>query len=142
MKTPLRINIPSNSRPLQSETIGASAVVKNTASGMAIPSGQSLPANSYYQTDDWFLFVGFQVASLVLWTALAANSVEVMAVPVSAVDPTRQLDGISWGSVNGGGYVRITSPLMPGVFGFYLRFIPQGGTYQTLIDVLELQFSY
>lgn len=141
MKTPLRISIPSNSRPMQSDQVGASALIKNTSTGMAIPASQALPANSYYQTSDWFLFVGYEVASLVLWTSIGAG-IEVMAVPVSAADPSQQLDGITWGPVNGGGYVRITSPLMPGVFGFYLRFIPQGGQAATLIDALELQFSY
>lgn len=140
MRIPLRINIPSNSRPMQASNLADAGIVKNTSSGLNIPDNTVISANGYYQTSDWVLAVGYDVASLVLWSSANVN-VEVMAIPVSAIDPSQQLDGISWGSIGGGGYVRAASPSMPGVFGFYLRFIPQGGLSATLIKVLELQLA-
>ena len=140
MRIPLRINIPSNSRPMQNSNLADAGIVKNIATGLNIPDNTVIAAGSYYQTGDWVLAVGYDVASLVLWVSALVN-VEVMAIPVSAIDPTQELDGISWGSITGGGYVRAASPAMPGVFGFKLRFIPQGGLSATLIKVLELQLA-
>ena len=140
MIKPLLLSNPSDSLPYQSTSLGATEIVKNTVSGLNIPANQAISAGSYYQTSDFIFSLGYDVASLLLWVTANVN-VEVMAIPVSAANTSQQLDGLTWGSISGGGYVRITSPVMPGVFGFFLRFLPQGNSSASLIDVLELQLS-
>ena len=142
MIRPLRISVPWDSQPFSGARFGAAAIVRNTATGLNIPAMTEIAASptAYYQSADWIMCQGFDFFSLLAYVGpyAGATGMQIMAVPVSATDPTRQLDGITWGEMVTGGYVRVSCE-RPNVFGFYLRFIVPGGVGGLIYEVLELE---
>jgi hypothetical protein len=141
MILPIRIAAPFDSLPFSRAGIAATAVVLNGATGLNIPDSQLVAAapGTYYQTSTWILAAGFDYFSLLglASTFTVPNGVEVSAIPVSAANPTQQLDAVQWGSLSSGQYSRVSQE-MPNVFGFYLRFTPVGGS-GAYLTILELQ---
>lgn len=141
MILPLLLASPSDSLPFQSNPLSANAIVKNSANGLNIPDSQSIAATATYTTSTWIFSRGYDYLSLLglvtNWSG--SGGVEVMVVPVSAVNPTQELDGIILGSLLHGQYSRVQGDI-PNVFGFKLRFTPIGsGAW--LSAILELQLA-
>jgi len=143
MIRPLRIAVPWDSQPMSGSPVSSTAIVRNTATGLAIPINTYIGshAGDYYQTSDWVLCAGYDYFSLI-FNLTSSDDVELPAIPVAASNPSQQLDAISWGSMTPGNNKRINIA-MSNVFGFYLRFTAIGEplTLASIGDVIELQLT-